>query len=157
MANASENPYSTPQALVDDPADESDYADRIQNKTNRAVIAGVTSGVITLLLTSLIVTGSESLPKESVLLLGDFVLDAGLTYGIYRKSRACAVAMFAYSLIFKIVVIVMLWNPSDLRDSMLLGSIVILPGCFFLYFYFHGMLGTFAYRKRLKAALTTGT
>jgi serine/threonine-protein kinase len=100
LTNVANNPYSTPEAPVDDPSDEAAIADRIQKRITQAWITGVVSGAIALILAALMVVGSNGMPKETILPLGDLVLVAGLSYGIYRKSRACAVVMFAYSLIF---------------------------------------------------------
>ena len=152
--NLSENPYSAPEAPVADQADELIFAEKIQGKINRAVIAGVVSGVITFLFAGLVVVSASGLPKESVVFLGDFLLVAGLTYGIYRRSRACAVAMFVYSLLFKIFLIALLSASDFVAREAQIGTVVIISiGCIFLYYYFQGILGTFAYRKHLKATL----
>ena len=63
----------------------------------------------------------------------------GLTYGIFKKSRACAVIMFIYFLNMQLGQ----WIQS--------GNLLWVPlTIIFGYFFFKGILGTFAYHKIIK-------
>jgi serine/threonine-protein kinase len=71
----------------------------------------------------------------------DVALILGLTYGIYRKSRVCALLMLVYFLISKLIMI-----EHDSKGSGLVMAVI------FLYYYVQGVLGTFAYHKHIRVA-----
>lgn len=61
------------------------------------------------------------------------------TFGIYKKSRTCAVLMLLLFAANKVI----MWFES--------GSVSGLPvSLIFLYFYFMGVVGTFQYHKIIK-------
>lgn len=60
-----------------------------------ASIAGIISGVITLIVTLLSITGVNMLDFNLWNMLDVFLI-FGLTFGIYKKSRICAISMFVY-------------------------------------------------------------
>lgn len=68
--------------------------------------------------------------------LVDVFLIFGLTFGIYRKSRICAVIIFVYC-----VVSIILSSINAGRPAVSAGMV------FLLYFFFQGIRGTFAYHK----------
>jgi hypothetical protein len=144
-----ENPYSTPEAPVDDPADEAAFADRIQSRVNRAWVAGAVSAIVSILFCAVMIAQGR---ERGPLFACDCLLVAGFVYGVYRKSRACAVALFVDSLTFKIWLLYMAASAPPGSSAPIIAAIMILVGCIFLYFYFQGILGAFAYRKHLKAA-----
>jgi hypothetical protein len=152
--NVTENPYAAPEAPVNDQADESAVAEKIRSRIKRAAITGVVSGISTLLVGGMAIAGNGALSKGMVSFFVDFLIDVGLAYGIYRKSRACAVIMFVYSLIFKCILIAIVFSAHVDRETQLGWTIMLVFGSVYLYFYFFGILGTYAYRKHLKAALT---
>src|SRR5438067_11113003 len=97
-----------------------------------AIVAGVTLSVVILGLAGLTVFSSLGLNAWA---LADVALAAGLGYGIYRKSRICAVIMFVYFVGSKIL----LWSkqrPQGIPLALVLG-----------YFLFQGIQGTFAYHR----------
>jgi serine/threonine-protein kinase len=69
----------------------------------------------------------------------DAALIFSLAFGIYKKSRRCAVLMLVYFVGSKIIVI-----ADTGRFSGAFLSIV------FIYFYLQGVIGTFTYHKLLK-------
>ena len=81
----------------------------------------------------------DQLMGFSVWNLSDVVLIFGLTFGIYKKSRTCAVVMLAYFLISKIIII----SQTGSFNGSLLAIV-------FIYYYVYGVIGTFAYHKHLK-------
>lgn len=101
-----------------------------------AVIAGAISGAVTLIFA---LTGALGFTKWSLI---DAFIAFGLTFGIYKKSRVCAVALFAYWLGGKILTMVI---QPDLIVPSLVGAIL------FGIFFFRGIQGTFAYHRIIKA------
>jgi hypothetical protein len=152
QANANENPYSAPEARVQDQTDEAAVAEKILGRIRRAWITGVLSGIGTLLTVGMVIAVSSGLNKGLVLFFVDFLLVAGLIYGIYRKSRACAVTMFVYSLIFKLFLIAVIVSSIGNREALLGSSTMFGFSSVFFYFYFYGMLGTYAHHKHLRPA-----
>jgi asparagine N-glycosylation enzyme membrane subunit Stt3 len=98
-----------------------------------AWIAGIISGVVTLL-------AIFFLAGFDLFNLIDVALIFGLTFGIYKKSRAAAVIMLIYYTISQILF--------RLEQGTMSGIFLTLV---FLYFYFQGIRGTFAYHKLIKA------
>lgn len=96
-----------------------------------AFIAGCVSGSITLIVT-LIALGGHDLTGVGGFLVFDAILIFGLTYGIYKKSRWAAVAMFVYFVVSK---------GMQVAGGNTQGIGI---GLLFLYFYFQGVRGTFA-------------
>lgn len=93
-----------------------------------AWIAGIISTVMTLLMTLLLGLGWIGFI--------DVFIAGGLTFGIYKKSRAAAVAMLLYFVISQIV----LRLEIGFSSSMFLAFV-------FAYYYAQGVRGTFAYHK----------
>jgi serine/threonine-protein kinase len=100
-----------------------------------AWMAAIFSGVMTLIITAMAISGNRYLSFSAFNLLDVFLL-FGLACGIYKKSRTCAVIIFVYFLLSKY----------DLYKEA--GSVQGLPVALALaYFYFRGILGTFNYHK----------
>lgn len=141
VSNVSENPYTAPKSNVALPTLEPAVPAAILKKIKNAWVAGIVSGCITLAVTLLAIFGT-SLLGFSAWELFDVALIFGLTFGIFKKSRTCAVLMLTYFVCSKILMMVS-------------GHMNGLPmAVVFIYFYFQGVLGTFAYHKH-KAALAT--
>src|SRR5580658_9559648 len=100
--NTSENPYSAPEARVQDLSDEAAVAEKILARIRRAWITGVVSEVGTLQ------TGG---------------------------------------LVFKIILIAVIVASFGNREALLGSTIMFVFSSVFFYFYFYGMLGTYAYHK----------
>lgn len=88
------NPYSPPVADVEIEPAKIEVPDIILKRIKNAWITGIVSGSITLIFTLIAMNGSQIL-GFSIWNLSDVALIFGLTFGIYKKSRACAVAMLA--------------------------------------------------------------
>ena len=104
---------------------------KANNQIKTAWITGTISGVMTLLGTLFL-----NIPDLFI----DVVLTFGLSFGIYKKSRICAVIMFGYFIFSKIL----LW---EILKGDPLGLIVSIA---FIYFFWQGVQGTFAYHKITK-------
>jgi hypothetical protein len=136
----SRNPYAPPGAEVDEVVPDAEVPAPILKKIRNAWVAGIISTVVTLVFTLLAIAGTSIAGITGWQLL-DVVLMAGLSYGIYRKSRTCAVLMLVYFLVSKILQVVEGGKPS--------GIVLALV---FFYYYAHGVAATFAYHKHLKLA-----
>ena len=116
-------------------------ADILRNIRN-AWVAGVISGCITLIITLLAIAG-RSLYGFSGTELVDVVLILGLSFGIYKRSRTCAVLMLEYFIFAKVY--------------MMVGGHLNVMGAFvaviFLYFYSMGIVGAFQYHRFLRSRL----
>ncbi|MBC3880680.1 hypothetical protein H8K35_02835 [Undibacterium sp. LX40W] len=132
------NTYSPPVADVEIEPAKIEVPDIILKRIKNAWITGIVSGSITLIFTLIAMNGSQIL-GFSIWNLSDVALIFGLTFGIYKKSRACAVAMLAYFLLSKIIVIA--------QTGSFNGGILAIV---FIYYYVYGVIGTFAYHKHLK-------
>lgn len=107
-----------------------------------AIICGIFSSAITLIATAIgIYKGEVEFEGMhfNALMLIDVGLLVGLTVGLFFKSRVCAVLMLVYFVLSK-------WMQWSQQISV--ASIIV--GVAFLYFYFQGALGTFAYHKLKK-------
>lgn len=133
-----ENPYEAPASTLEAPAVEvpADVLKRIRN----AWVAGCISGGLTLVVVLVAMSGAD-LPGIDAWMLIDVALIFGLTFGIYRKSRTCAVIMLVYYLASKILIMVETGKPGGLFMSAL-----------FAYFFWQGVSGTFAYHRFLREA-----
>ncbi|RJR20919.1 MAG: hypothetical protein C4581_02665 [Nitrospiraceae bacterium] len=112
----------------------------IDRKIRHARIAAMVCGTITLagsvtLIRNQLQTG---LTLINLLSLLDAAFIFSMAYGIYRKSRICAVLMFEYFLLSKIF---------SLSVSAHISSGVIVIGMIFLFFLYQGITGTYAYHK----------
>lgn len=103
---------------------------KARKEIKHAWIAGVISGIATLLLVL------TSIVPPIVLM--DAFLVAGLTFGIYKKNRGCAIIMLAYFVLSKIIMLTETKNPP------IFGIIIAI---IFIFYFSEGVLGTFAYHR----------
>lgn len=110
-------------------------ASNIARKIKPARITGCISGAVTLTITLVAMAGVWALEFSGWSLL-DVALIFRLSYGIYKKSRTCAVVMLVFFVISKIILMMEAGKPSGLLVALIFG-----------YFYVQGILGTFAFHK----------
>ncbi|MGH8025172.1 MAG: hypothetical protein ACREO0_00450 [Pseudoxanthomonas sp.] len=142
---ATENPYSAPTAVIGDPVLE--VPDDILKKIKHGWVAALFSAGITLLVTLIAMSGTDILGFSAWELI-DVALILGLAFGIYKKSRTCAVFMLVYFIISKIVLMAESGQPTGIPMALVFG-----------YFFWQGVSGTFAYHKfktRRTAFYTSG-
>jgi serine/threonine-protein kinase len=133
------NPYAPPKANVVKADDaELEVPEEILKRIRQAAIAGAISCGITLLFTLVAIAGTSLLGFTAWELL-DVALIAGLSYGIYRKSRVCAVLMLVYFVGAKIYMMS--------QGGQMSGLVLTLV---FLYYYALGVHGTFQYHAWVK-------
>jgi hypothetical protein len=132
------NPYAAPRAQVESSHSESTVSIDVLKKIRNAWVAGLISGSITLAVTLFAIAGMSVLGYSAVELI-DVALVFGLTFGIYKKSRTCAVLMFVYFVISKIILMTEMRSASP----MIVGLVL-------LYFYAMGVVGTFQYHRLVR-------
>lgn len=132
-----QNPYQAPAAVVSDPATA--VPQTVERDIRNGWIAGAISGTMTLVFTLAAMSGVAVL-NFSAWELADVALIFGLAYGIYRRSRFCAVVMLLYFIYAKIA---LLENGASVSG---MGMAVV-----FIYFYARAIVGTFRYRKIVAA------
>lgn len=103
-----------------------------------AVTVGVIAIVVTMMLTLIYASGA-GLAHIDPWNIVDLLLLAGLTYGVYRKNRFCAIAMPIYYLSVKTV----LWVGERAFIGVPLALI-------FAYFFVRGAQGAWAYHKLMR-------
>lgn len=133
-----DNPYAPPVARIDDVAPLADVPPPILKKIRQAWIAGTVSTTLTLVFTVLALAGTSLLGFTGWDIV-DVLVMAALTFGIYKRSRACAVAMLIYFILSK----ALLFSATGKINGIFMALI-------FFYYYVRGVAGTFAYRKFLK-------
>ena len=122
-------------------SDDSDPDLEVPTKQIRqAWIAGIISGVVTLLVTVIAASGHDILGLGySLFNFLDVALIFALTFGLYMKSRTCALLMLLYFVGSKIFIWLQLGKLSGLPGAIIFG-----------YYFLMGIIGTFDYR-RIKA------
>jgi serine/threonine-protein kinase len=132
-----DNPYSA--STVDmEQADEIVVPEKVQKQIRNAWIAGTISGTITLAVVLFAMAGANILGFSAWQLI-DVALIFALTFGIYRKSRVCAVVMLIYFIISKAMLITQAGSSTGIITALI-----------FLYYYGYGVAGTFAYHKAMR-------
>ena len=105
-----------------------------------AWMAGVISGSITLIVTIVAMAG-YSFMGFSAWNIADVAVIAGLTFGIYRKSRTCAVIMLVYFVGSKFL----LWSETQSVSGLPMALV-------FGWYFYQGVSGTFALHSLAPAA-----
>jgi serine/threonine-protein kinase len=144
-----ENPYTAPTAQITDPALE--IQNDIRKKIRYAWIAAIVSGSLNLFIILAMISGTAvgifGLYALAFIHLAEILggiytmiinaaLFFGLAFGIYKKSRTCAIMLFAYFTISQIFLRIETGQTSGLFVSII-----------FIYFFWQGVSGTFAYHK----------
>jgi serine/threonine-protein kinase len=132
------NPYTPPAADVALEYSAPEVPDEVLKKIKGAWVAGIISGVVTFLFTLAALNGAKAAGFNAWNFI-DVVLIFGLAFGIYKKSRACAVSMMIYFVVSKILIVV--------ETGSFGGSVMAI---IFIYYYAQGISGTFAYHKLMK-------
>lgn len=128
-----------PEAQATDTAATEVVPEDIARNIRHAWGAAATLACITVA-SALLARSGSNIPPSSWSQLVEAVLIAALGMGIYRKSRVCAVAMFVYFLVSKLLVVAEARAPTELGSGMALG--VILAYC-----YWQGIAGTHAWHR----------
>lgn len=131
-----ENPYAAPASSVSDP--KKMVPEEVLKKIRNAWVAAIVSAVITLLITLIAMSGTEVMGFSAWQMM-DVALVLGLAFGIYKKSRTCAVLTFVYFIASKIMLMAESGAPNGIFLAIVFG-----------YLYWQGVSGTFSYHKIIK-------
>lgn len=111
----------------------------IAKKIKNAWVAGAISGGLTLVVVLIAIFSGKDIAGIDAWSLIDVVFILGFSYGVYRKSRTCAILLFVIFLLSKVITWVDSGRPSGLPLALV-----------FLWYYAQGIVGTFAYHKALR-------
>jgi hypothetical protein len=109
--------------------------EKVLKKIKNAWIAGLISIGITLIFTLVSISGADILGLDASAFI-DIFLMAIFTFGIYKKSRTCAILMLVLFIANKIL----MWQHSGSSSGLPLALV-------FLWFYTQGVIGTFQYHN----------
>lgn len=124
--------YSTPKSDLQI-KENKEVPEEILKKIKNAWIAGVISIAVTVVFTLISMSGTDILGLDAFAFIDVFLMTI-FTFGIYKKSRICAVLML---LLFAANKVIMWFNA---------GTVSGLPlALVFLWFYIMGVIGTFQY------------
>ena len=129
------NPYKAPTAKLDVEELELEVPPEIAKKIKGAWIAGLVSAGITLVFVCLALMGTSLLGVDAWALV-DVALMAALSYGVFRKSRTCAILLLALFALNKILMLVEAGTVSGLPLTLV-----------FFYFFIQGVVGTFQFHR----------
>jgi serine/threonine-protein kinase len=135
----SDDRFAPPTAEVLMPEVAADVPEAIRKKIRNAWMAGLASALVTLLFVLLAVSGT-SLLGFGLAQLVDVALILGLSLGIFKKSRVCAVLMLLYFLYAKF----------QLLRFDGVGAANMVTALLFIYFYAGGVIGTYRYHKHVR-------
>lgn len=100
----------------------------------RAAIAGfIQAGMTAIIAVIAMVTHVDILGLDASNLL-DIAVVSALAFGIFRRSRTCALIMLTYYVISQVYIMISMENVSNVFLALV-----------FVYFYYQGVRGTFAY------------
>ena len=109
--------------------------EQAEKAIKNAWTAGIVSGTITLIVTIVAMAG-YSFMGFSAWNLADVAVIGGLTFGIYRKSRTCAIIMLVYFVGSKFL----LWSETRSASGLPMALI-------FGWYFYQGISGTFAWHS----------
>ena len=134
------NPFEAPKASLEVPPEAEDLNPTIEKRIKCGWIAGVVSAGYTLVLFVLSLMG-RAIPGIDGWSIIDIFIAFGLSYGVFRRSRTCAVLLLVLFLLNKVI----LWTISP--------AVADLPFAFvFACFLGAGVVGTFQYHRLNRGA-----
>jgi len=131
----STNPYKPTTTNLDVVEPELAVPVNIAKMIKSGWIAGLISMGITLIFVLWSFVGTPIMGIDAWALV-DVGLMAGLSYGVYKKSRTCAVLLLAFFVIGKIY----MWVEAGSPNGVIMAAI-------FAWYFFQGASGTFLYHR----------
>ena len=135
-----DNPYRPPTTVLERVQDQPEIPDKVLKRIRNGWVAGVVSVAITLVLTLISVLGQTRAFGLDGYAFIDIAIMLGLSYGVYRKSRVCAVLMLAFFLLNKII----MWMNAGTPNGVVMSLV-------FFWLFGQGVVGTFEYHKLMRA------
>lgn len=136
------NPYSPPKATLEQSAPPIDIPEGIAKKIKNCWMAGLISVCITVVFTLIALSGTNVIGLDAWSFI-DAIIMAGLTFGVYKKSRVCAVLLLTFFALNKVI----MWSQTGNISGLLLALV-------FFWFFGQGVVGTFQFHK-VKNALAS--
>ena len=141
-----DNPYRPPTTSVERTQDPPEIPDKVAKRIRNGWVAGLVSVAITLVLTLISLLGqSQAFGLDGYAFI-DIAIMLGLTYGVYRKSRVCAVLMLAFFALNKVI----MWMNAGTLSGVPLSLV-------FFWLFGQGVVGTFEYHKLARAPRAEAT
>ena len=137
-----DNPYQASDTILETPELHIDIPEKVTKRILHAAVAGCISGALTLIVTLISMSGTPLMSGVGAWSLIDVVVIFGLSFGIYKKSRTCAVLMFVYFVGSKALMIV---QGQNAMSGMGLGLV-------FAIMFGLGVSATFQYHSLMRAA-----
>ena len=131
----STNPYKPPTANLDLVEPELAVPEDIAKKIKSGWVAGVVSISVTMIFILWSFFGTEIMGINAWGLI-DVALMGGLTFGVYKKSRTCAVLLLAIFALNKII----MWMEAGTPTGWIMAFA-------FMYYFYQGVAGTFQYHR----------
>jgi serine/threonine-protein kinase len=129
------NPYKAPTADLDVAKQELIVPQEIAKKIKNGWVAGLVSVVITTIFILISLAGT-SIAGMSAWAPFDFALMSGLSYGVFKKSRTCAVLLLAFFALNKALILVGAGSATSVGLALV-----------FLWFFYQGVVGTFQFHR----------
>ena len=130
-----DNPYKPPATNVDLPEQEGEVPEEIRKKIKAAWIAGCVTAGITVVFILIAMAGTSILGMNAWGFI-DVAIFLALSYGVYKKSRTCAIFLLAFFVLEKIL----MWMQTGQPTGWIVAAI-------FTWFYIQGVIGTFQYHS----------
>lgn len=127
-----------PASYLSNDYDDSEEMKKAKKSIKNAWITGVISGAFTLIFVLILTPFLPGMIDTAyVLIAGAIIL--GLSYGIYRKSRACAIILLSFYALDKILFYIESGKTAGILVTMI-----------FIYYFAKGIEGTFAYHRLMR-------
>lgn len=141
------SPFPTAEPFPNDfHKQDSRYVDAMK-KIKAGWITGVVLGVLTFLIVTVVVWAGVDFLGIGAFMYIDVLIIFGLAFGIFFKSRTCAVLMVIYYIVSKLLMIAEMGAPKNIAGLALPIAITII--------YIQAVVGTFKYHE-LKAEAARG-
>lgn len=131
----STNPYEVTKANLEPAEPEVSVPPEIARKIRNGWVAGAVSVAFTLVFVVISLVGTPIMGIDAWGSI-DAALMAGLSYGVFRKSRTCAIVLLLFFALNK----VLMWVE--------MGTVTGLPlALVFFWFFYQGVVGTFQFHE----------
>jgi hypothetical protein len=129
------NPYESPKAVLEQNAPATEVPDAVMKKIRNCWVAGLISVGLTFVFTLLALSGVDVLGLDAWAFV-DIAIMLGLAFGVYKKSRVCAVLLLAFFLLNKAI----MWSEAGSPKGWPLTLV-------FLWFFAQGIVGTVQFHR----------
>ena len=129
------NPYEVTKANLEITQPEVSVPPEIAKKIKNGWVAGAVSVAFTVVLVVISLVGTPLLGLDAWAFL-DVALMSGLSYGVFRKSRTCAIVLLLFFAANKVI----MWVEVGAASGLPLALV-------FIWFFCQGIVGTFQFHR----------